>query len=133
MKLQDPWEDGWMVLKPPNEKFPSTAVIEKGFVKMAVNLAYIQPDTRLEVEQDMTEPMVKENDSWFGLSQDEAEWITATCDVVDSDDEQGPRFYLNGDEEVDDRHVTLRRSKRVRKKVKRLTFGLTNTTSYDCK
>ncbi|KAF4663950.1 hypothetical protein FOZ61_001279 [Perkinsus olseni] len=123
-KLKDPGEGGWKILKAPTEKFPATVVIEKGVMKMVINLAY-------EMKTDMT--------TSASSSALKAEPTALYEMISEPDDEPSYKLYLDDDnDEVEkpesgfsDEHVTLRRSKRMRKPVTRLSLGLGNSKSYD--
>ncbi|KAF4650032.1 hypothetical protein FOL47_001508, partial [Perkinsus chesapeaki] len=124
-KLQDPWEDGWKVLKAPTVKYPTTVVIGRGSQRMVTNVAYITRDTRQLPRESVDKPTM------LRTSPVPKPNITALCEMVsEPDDDLDYKFYLDDDED-NDKNITLRRSKRVKKPVRRLTFGLGNSKSYD--
>ncbi|KAF4753709.1 hypothetical protein FOZ62_027139 [Perkinsus olseni] len=133
-KLQDPWEGGWKILKAPTEKFPATVVIEKGAMKMVINLAYVKPDPRQHQARSARDGMKTDMTSSASRVALKAEPTALYEMISEPDDEPSYKLYLDDDnDEVEkpDEHVTLRRSKRMRKPVTRLSLGLGNSKSYD--
>ncbi|KAF4718465.1 hypothetical protein FOZ62_004271, partial [Perkinsus olseni] len=51
-KLGDAWEPGWKIVRGPDERYPSTAVIVNGSRRKVINLRYLLVDTRVRCDEE---------------------------------------------------------------------------------